>query len=615
MGKNASSASNANKDDSLWIRGRFFLIALVIVVFLGLNYILHFRASMLSRSDYDSIQSARYLVLQKRFNTQVIRPLDTERVKIAPDSSLPDFSHSLPYTLLNSWAIRGTRQYQMGRGEQAIVLLQMVLFVSCALLLRVFALRVFGRGAPVTKTLAFFVLSSSALSFSLTATPLFLAILAMLLLLIALFALDGNLARRPLFLYTLLGGVAYGLLCLSFYSCLVLFPVLLWHLLRTLKQRPLTILIFFGTTLLITAPEWIRALMLTRNPLYHAALPEIMMYTPTYPGDSLYYQAGLPQSVFSYLAGPGLLEVMQKVGRHLVASQPVLLTSLGTLVVPLFLGAALTRFRDNKMNHLRNFAYQMLVVHTVGLAFFAPPAHYRSVYVLYAPIAALMGAAFLESVVQARRLPNIYAKGIQWGWVGLACLPGLVTLLNPSSPPSPIKTIYRRLQEQATMTGLYTSNIGPMASNSPEEFAYQLSYPALALPMDEGAYLRTQDQMGDKIIAGVLLTPQILRYDGIETKIEREQEFGLRHWATLANSLDKTLELQFWISTLDAGTEANREKKKNWNALVLSNLKTPLAPNEIKGVVSGFSQGAIGIDRDAATKRVNWVFWAVTGNK
>jgi hypothetical protein len=610
----------SNPPDRLLTRGKIALIALVVFAFLGAHYSLHWRPGQLTETGYGYVQAARFFVLGKRLNTQAIRPLDTSAIPIASDSSLPDFSHSLPYTAINAGAIRATKQIQQGRGEQAVIWVQLLLFALAAVLTGVLARRVFGPQAPVLRTVAFFVFASSGLAFALTPTPAFLGAIAMIGLLLALFELDeiekakqaiANTPKKAR-LWALVGGVCYGLLCLSIYSALVLFPVILWHFVRIIKQKPITIGLFFGAALLTLAPQFIRATLIAHNPLYHAAFPEIMMYTPTFPGESLYHEGKMPRGIAAYLSDGGLLEVLQKAGRHLVSSQSVLLTALGAMVVPLFLGAGLTRFRDNKTNHLRNFAYRMIVIHTVGLAFFAPPEQYQSVFLIYAPIVALLGAAFLESVVRARKLPEVYTRAVMGIWVGLACLPGVLVLLNPATS-KPVTTVYKRLLARTPMDALYKSNIGPMATDIPEAFAYNMGYPALALPTDEKAYALTQEQLGEKIIAGVVLTPQILRYDGVDTP----KGSALRSWASLANSLNNTLELQSWVSQTDVigNNPVLVADKVNWNTLITNNLNKPNASTEIKGIIASF-KGADGIARDEEeTNRATWVFWAASGSQ
>lgn len=487
----------------------------------------NFVSGRLTPEAMDQVQAARFWAGTGNIATGVVRPLDTASVRANANGTLPNFRHPPLYTGLLAAVQRLTRETGAGRGDRAAALLGITLLAlaigASALLGGRLVSSSPSRLALVLASLFFAFGSGAPLSFALQPRPELLAALLMALLLWALFALDtfstaeGTAPSPPrwrVMSWAGLSGLLYGLLGLSLYSALVLAPFLLWHLWRVTRRNVAAIVVFTLAALLVTTPLLLRAWRLTGNPLYHARLVELVMHTNTYPGNTLYRQPDLLRPIPAYLAAGGVGDVLGKAGRGLRGVYETAPRYLGLLVIPLFFGAALTRFTDGRVNRTRNLVYIFLGVHMLSLTLFVPAAEAGSVLVVYAPWAAALSGFFLLSLVRARNLPVFLARTAITGWGACACLPGVMALWvygrDTEETAAPPYIVYSELWASPRMRTLRTAAGGLLLSDAPREVVFWVNYPAVYLPPDAAAVERIEQRVGMDV-ACVVLTPDVNR--------------------------------------------------------------------------------------------------------
>jgi hypothetical protein len=496
-----------------------FLVLLLLVVVCFLQYRRYYVPDILPLEAQDTVQAAREFARTRHFNTLVVYPLLTGIVTANIDGTMPDLTHSPLFTALAGILMRLRGQNGPSAGDMEATLLTLVCFAvscgACWLLSR----RLFGtRGALLA--LLLYGLGGAALSEATTPRPLFLGVTLFCLLLITLHASDsipsvGEPERRVPLGWATLAGLLFGLLYLTLYSALLILPAVLFHLWRgTQRRRFLPVVVFLTIAVIIAAPVMFRSFRLTRNPIYNARALELVMHTETYPGRSLYRQADLPQSIPSYLASGGWREVGSKAGRNLIGFYAGASGILGLFVVPLLLGASLTRFTDGRINRLRGTVYLAAGVQLLGLSLFQPYRENLPLLLLYAPFAAALGASFLLSIVKARNLPVYFARTTVLAWTLLACVPGLATLLASAPTVTEPSRLFVVLNEESRQLGALRrrppDQQGMLVSERPWEMAFRCDHPTIWMPTDSGVFQTVQERTGQRV-EGVMLTPEITR--------------------------------------------------------------------------------------------------------
>ena len=497
---------------------RLLLSGSVLLIVVGgiafFHFSRHLTPGVLSPDAMDTVQSARYFAQTRRFGTLVVRPLTTTSFFANEDGTLPDLAHPPLYIALGGTVMRLLKHTGAGDGHREMALFSLFLFLlslgGCWLLTR----RLFGeagtRGAALLAVLLY-ALGGSALSLALTPHPAVLAAVLFPLLLLALFQLDrippgGEPDRRVSLWWAVGGGALFGLLYLTLYSALALLPVLLFHLARTSRRDFRIPAVFLIVALLVMGPFLFRNFRLTRNPIYHSRLVEIIMNTETYPGVGLYRLTNLPMSVVTFTANH-LTEMGHKAANNLMGFYTQAPGVIGVLVLPLFLGAALTRFTDNRVNRLRGTVYAAILVHCAGLSLFLPYAECLPVLMMYVPFAAALGASFLLAIVRARNLPRFFERALIAGWTLIAILPGLFLLFASPSPKENSTAVYDYLNGRSReMAALRSDGNSIVVADSPWEVAFRCDFPAVWMPADAGIFRAVEDRMG-KQIRGVILSP------------------------------------------------------------------------------------------------------------
>jgi hypothetical protein len=497
------------------------LTVLVLLVLTGtcfFHYGRHYVPGILSVEAQDTVQAAREFARTRHFNTLVVYPLLTGVVSANLDGTMPDVSHSVLFTALAGTLMRLRGQSGPSAGDVEATLLTLACFMvscgACWLLSR----RLFGeRGALLA--LLLYALGGTALAEAIHPQPLFLGVTLFSLLLVALHAADGipsagKPERRIPLGWSALAGLLFGLLYLTLYSALLLLPAILYHLWRGARRRLLPAAVFLAVAVVVTAPVLLRTFRLTRNPLYNARALELVMHTETFSGRSLYRQADMPQSIPRYLASGGWREVGSKAGRNLIGFYRDAPSVLGLFVLPLLLGASLTRFTDGRVNRLRGTVYLCAGVHVLGLSLFQPHRENLPLLLLYAPFAAVLGTSFLLSIVRARNLPIYFARATVLGWTLLACVPGLAILLAERPSFAVPSRLFDVLNAESPHLGalrqLPPDRQGLLIAERPWELAFRCDHPSVWMPADSGAFQSVEARTGMRI-EGVMLTPGLPR--------------------------------------------------------------------------------------------------------
>ncbi len=485
----------------------------------------NFTPGVISADSMDLVQGARYLAAHKTYATEVVRPLTASWVKPNADGSLPNLGQAPLYPFLAAVLMKAAHHTTMGLGDKVSVGLSLLFLLtslaSCWLLSR----RLFGANGGATLAVCLCAFAGNGMALALKPHPATLAATLFTLLLFALAAMDappslesrvaarGGAGRRVSPLWWAAGaGAAFGLLYLTLYSALLLLPVLLFHLSRTGYDRVFRVracVLFVFAAIFVASPQLFRASQLTGNPLAHARFIELVMGTPSYPGNELYRFTQMPESVPQYLASGGVMEIARKAASNLAQLYQAAPFAFGVLLLPLWAGAALTRFTDSGANRLRNLSYTCALIHFAGLSLFLGPGETAPLLFMYAPIGACIGAAFLLAVIQARRLPRFYARAAVWGWASLACLPGVVQVLAPAPVQNSFFDVFYYLNTDARqMQAVRQNRRSLMVSDAPWEMAFRCDVPTVWLPADNATFDQVERLTGLPV-AGVVLTPSI----------------------------------------------------------------------------------------------------------
>ena len=537
-----------------------------------------------SPAEHDTLQATRYFAQTNRLGTNIIRPLLSDRVPANADGTLPDMAHPPLPIVLGAAVFRVSNQ---------ISLVAFVAFLLSTGACVWFTRQLFGAGvAPLS--VAFYVLAvPSGLHFAAYPSPIALGTLLLTLLFIALHKLDATPqageteAKNPLWIAGLAGGLC-GLLFLTIYSTLVLLPLLLAYLWRVGgREKAAVCVAFVSVWLLVGGPYFVRNTRLTRSPIYNSRLFELTMHLPNagvYEGANLYHEADLPQTTARFVARGGAAQILRKAGANfaaLVAASPV---QFGVFVLPLFLGAALSRFPDARTDRLRNFAYCAILWHGVGLSFFLPVEESAAVLRMYAPLAAGFAAAFLLAVVRARNLPAFYARAAVWGWGSLACFGGALALLGvssvPNSPPIPA-AFYALNNGSPEMRSLKQNRVAFLLASQPECAADILNVSVALLPPNSRSFQALQIRL-NKTAGGVVLTPAL---SGAPSETTPP---SLAPWADLYGQINALRQV---TTGLDAKTRQNviQQKQVFYPAAIRAAMRDfprPVPVNEPAGKTS-----------------------------
>jgi MFS family permease len=475
----------------------------------------HHVTGTLTPEDMDTVQAVRYFGRTRNFGTQFVRPLLTEPIRANADGTLPDLAHQPLYTIIGGLFLRLTKHTNPNDGHREMVLLSVGTFLAVAWVCSLLSRRLFG-GKGGIPALLFLLLGGNALAIMLTPTPAILATLFFTLLLICLFALDrrtsvGEPDRKVSLWWAVGAGVLFALLYLTVYSALLLLPVLLGYLIYVSRRDWRVPLIFLVVALAVCSPFLLRTFRLVRNPFYNARLAEVMMFTDTYPGYSLYFQSSFPSSSLAFVLTHGE-EMFKKSGQNLLSLYNHLPSVLGTLVLPLFLGASLTRFNDNRVNRLRGTVYALLGVHLLGLSFFIPANECFPLLLMYAPFVSVLSGMFLLSVIEARNPPRFFGRVAILGWILLAVMPGLTLLLTPPKTQSQIRQVYTVLSNTPLVQEIQRDNNGLLIADAPWEVAYRCDVPALWFPLDSGVVSAVEQRTGLTIRGICLSSDTMERY-------------------------------------------------------------------------------------------------------
>lgn len=497
------------------------MVFVVLTLFLaGLTYY-HFSRNFvpgrLTPDGMDMVQAARNFGNTRSLETRIIRPLLLRYAPANPDGSLPDLAHAPLYPMTTGVLMKLARHTSMGMGDRVAVLFSLgFLLVSagaCYFLYR----RLLGvSGAALSCVI--YVFAANALTIALQPHPATLAATLFTLLLIALAALDVKSAepgRRAKARWAIAAGALYGLLFLSAYSTLILLPALLLYLLVTTRRDYRIVALFTAAVLIVAFPLLARNWRVAGNPLFNTRLLELVMQTDSYPGFGLYRATGMPESIPQYLATGGVSEILRKAGGHLLGYYTQAPQMFGVLLLPLFLGAALTRFTDPRLNRLRALVYSALFCHVLGLSVFVPALEAAPLLLMYLPFAAALGTSFLLNIVRARNMPRFYARAVVLAWAAFACLPGIMQIFFFPRDKRPVFGVFYYLNTSSPEASRVRRGEALLMSEVPWEMVFRTDLPTVWLPNTAAEFLATEQDMG-KPIGGIVFTPALEKEYGAD---------------------------------------------------------------------------------------------------
>jgi len=501
------------------------LLALLIGGLSYYHFSRNFTSGVLTADSMDLVQSARYLAAHQTYATEVVRPLTASYVAPNPDGSLPNLGQAPLYPVIAAVLMKAAHHTTMGLGDKIAVGLSFLFLLSTLAACYLLSRRLFGANGGAALAVLFCAFAGNGMVLAIKPHPATLAATLFTLLLWAVAALEttqsldarvgggkGKAKTIGPMGWAAGAGILFGLLYLTLYSALLLLPVFLFYFARTGYDRAVRArlcAVFVLAAVFVASPQLFRTYRLTGNPFSHARLIELVMGTPSYPGNELYRFTKMPESVPQFLATGGVGEIVRKGaanGAQLYQTAPF---TFGVLLLALWAGSALIRFTDSGANRVRNLSFACALIHFGGLSLFLSPIETAPLLFLYAPIGACIGAAFLLALVQARRLPRFYARAAIYGWGALTCLPGLVQVFMPAPVQNEIFDVFYYLNTDAKqMQAVRENRRSLLVSDAPWEMAYRCDVTSVWLPADNAAFEDIERTTGLPI-AGVALTPDL----------------------------------------------------------------------------------------------------------
>ena len=495
----------------------------------------------MTESGYETVQAARYVATRGKFQTQVIRPLELRYVRATPDAAIPDLRHAPLHLALTGAVLKILHEVRPGEGDRGAVLLHLFLTLFAGVGTAWVARAIFpewNRASHFLRAGALFAFGGAAMSLALEPEPSVLAALFAPLLILSLHRLDGEGKVVRSACWAGLAGLAWGLMFLSLYSTLVFLPILGLYVVLTARRRTVATLAFFVVALALLAPVPLRALRATGNPLFHPRLLELVMYTTTYPDDTLYHLTSMPRSIPAYLADGGAREVARKVGKSVFEYLPAGSSVIGPFLSILFLGAGLIRFTDPRLNRLRALGYGLFAAHLLGLALFFPAEQGAAALFVHVPLAAMLGAGFLEIVVRSRKLPRFQTSLALLSWTAVACVPGLARYWTGEDYSAPAVAMFDWLGVGDPQMRSYERNPkGIFGSDIPAEVAFRHAAPSVYLPADSLEVAQVQKILGHDFKA-FFLSPQLAKNPAQEQTLQWWRETQSKivgYWGILGN--------------------------------------------------------------------------------
>lgn len=519
--------------------------ALLAFLFLIAPFFLHFQRNhlpgRLTESGYETVQAARYLATRGKFQTQVVRPLELRYVRSTPDAAIPDLRHAPLHLALIGMVLKVLHETRPGDGDRGAVLLHLFLTLFAGVGTAWVARAIFPewhRASHFLRAGALFAFGGAAMSLALEPEPAVLAALFAPMLLLAVNRLDGETRVARSVGWAAAAGLGWGLMFLSLYSTLAFLPILGLYVALTSRHRVPATLAFFAVALALLAPVPLRAMRATGNPMFHPRLLELVMYTSTYPDDTLYHLTSMPRSIPAYLADGGAREVARKLGKGVFEYLPASSSVIGPFLSILFLGAGLVRFTDPRLNRLRALGYGLFAAHLLGLALFFPAEQGASALFVHVPLAAILGAGFLEIVVRSRRLPKFQTGVALFAWTAVACVPGLARYWTGEDYSAPAVAMFDWLAVgDPQMRDYELKPSGVFGSDIPAEVAFRHGAPSVYLPADSLEVDQVQKYLGQDFKA-FFISPQLAKNPAQEQTLQWWRETQSKivgYWGILGN--------------------------------------------------------------------------------
>ncbi|MGD8238575.1 MAG: hypothetical protein PVH68_08495 [Armatimonadota bacterium] len=395
-----------------------------------------------------------------------------------------------------------------------VALWYLVLGVTC-----LFAWRAFGPAAAALATIVVGI-NITVLTAALSGTPRMLTTLLCTLMLYAMYELGagsagGSSAPSPPMLRTcaraaLWGGI-FGLACLASPRACLLLPGLLLYIWAWPEARRARGVACVVAALLVASPWLVRNTLVFGNPLFSLRWYDLMMFTRSFPADSLLQTYAPPSSPLVFcITHPG--EMLAKMITALGGLREALFTTSDFYVGAVFVVAAFIRLGDERFERLRLAVYVMMAVMAIGVAATRPEA---TAFLVFVPFVSIVASAmFLGQLSRLHlrfpigRFRRMRADVMQW----LIILAALLLLLYPvwmafqrskwTRPPPPP----RQLLEPAEHL---IEEGAPAATNMPWDVAWRLQRTGVLAPATEHEFRQIEAATGpiEYVVLGTPMRP------------------------------------------------------------------------------------------------------------
>ena len=194
------------------------------------------------------------------------------------------------------------------------------------------------------------------------------------------------------------------------------------------RTRAAHVVVFLALAMLLIAPWGYRDMEYTGVPLLGINAFDLMANTSAFPGDTLYRQTDrASQSIWTALLFP--VDHFGDCGRKLLAGasdlSSALMAALGLATAAFAVVSTLYKFKKPAVNAVRGLMYGVLPVLVVLFALYGVG---KSAMVIFAPIAAVIAAAYFILLLDTKKLHVFFMRVLVAAFVIVSAFPALVPL-------------------------------------------------------------------------------------------------------------------------------------------------------------------------------------------
>jgi len=443
----------------------------------------------------DYAQMARRLSRGDGFTTGFIRP---QAILTAPSiRQHPELTSPPLYTIVLAGSFKA-----FGASDK-VVCLTSAFFYLLSVPLFFFAARRFYNRNTALLSLSLYITSAPLLDYSISGLPMSLLIFLSLLLLLAVYALDGRSV-----VYTILAGVLTGLCSLTQYSFILLLIPLVLHLLAVCDttEQKIRHSVYLALSCAVTIFPWLcRNLVLTGNPFFTFDFLKPLFFSEIFPGNAiLRYARHIDYSFL--IVGKTLIK---KIYFGVSDQYQQIFFLPQNYLMPLFLVSLVMLSRGKQLMLLKRFAAYALAIFAVVLSIYYPGVNLLAPLIPFVIMAAsdfyltiISGGSSVTSVSRRARAVAIAV------FIAVNVYPLVTRIVFGAPPASPYPR--ERMEKIAQLVG----KDDPVVTDIPWAVAWYCDRTAVWLPMAEIDYLIVGKAAGG--INNIYLSPILFEYHRTE---------------------------------------------------------------------------------------------------